>query len=63
MTGQNNNKRKNRLIMFMLIAIIAVLFVGVIYQFIVIKKLEKQVENSNSAYFYVLEKKQQTKIF
>jgi flagellar basal body-associated protein FliL len=56
MTEQNdNNKRKSKLIMFMLIAIIAVLFAGIVYQFIVIKKLQKQVENNPSAYVCVVE--------
>ena len=52
----NNNSRKTKLIMFTLIAIIAVLLAGVIYQFVVIKKLEKQTEQPTSAMVYVLEK-------
>ena len=56
MTEQNdNNKRKSKLIMFMLIAIIAVLFAGIVYQFIVIKKLEKQIDNNPSSYICVVE--------
>ena len=51
----DNNKRKSKLIMVMLIAIISVLFVGIIYQFILIKKLQKQVENNPSASVCVVE--------
>lgn len=58
MAEQNdNNKRKTKLIMFMLIAIIAVLFAGIVYQFVVIKKLQRQVENNPSAYIQVFENK------
>ena len=42
MSEQNdNNKRKSKLMLITVIAIIAVLFAGIVYQFIVIKKLEK----------------------
>ena len=51
----NNNKRKTKLIMVMLIAIIAVLFAGIVYQFVVIKNLQKQVGNNTSAYVCVVE--------
>lgn len=56
MSEQNfNNKRKSKLILITMIAIIAVLFAGIIYQFVVIKKLEKQISNSSASYSVVLE--------
>lgn len=55
MDEKNNNSRKTKLIMFTLIAIIAVLLAGVIYQFVVIKKLEKKTEQPTSSICYVLE--------
>ena len=64
MTEQNdNNKRKSKLIMFMLIAIIAVLFAGIVYQFIVIKKLEKQVNSNTSSYICVVDNNTTEKFF
>ena len=48
------NKRKTKLIYFTLIAIITILFIGIIYQFVVIKKLEaKQNQNNSSSYIIV----------
>ena len=41
--------------MFTMIAIIAILFAGIIYQFVVIKSLQKQVSENSSAYVYVQE--------
>ncbi|MBQ3213597.1 MAG: hypothetical protein IJB10_01100 [Clostridia bacterium] len=55
MEEQNNNKRKTKLLMFTMIAIIAILFAGIIYQFVVIKSLQKQVSENSSAYVYVQE--------
>ena len=44
MEEQNNkNKRKTKLLIAMMIAIICVLFVAIVYQFIVIKSLQKQI--------------------
>lgn len=52
---ENKNNRKTKLILGMIIAIIIVLLVGIIYQFIYIKKLERQIESSNnSSYEYVI---------
>jgi Na+-translocating ferredoxin:NAD+ oxidoreductase RnfG subunit len=48
--------------MFTLIAIIAVLLAGVIYQFVVIKKLEKQNEKPTSSIVYILNENNQKKI-
>ncbi len=50
--------RKTKLFLGMVIAIIAVLLIGVIYQFVLIKRLEKQINESNTAsIFYVLNDK------
>ena len=43
-----DNNKKNLLIFIMLISIIAVLFIGVVYQFIVIKSLQSQISNLES---------------
>ena len=56
MSEQNdNNKRKTKLMLFTVIAIIAVLFAGIVYQFIVIKKLEKQIEENSASYSILVE--------
>ncbi|MBQ9792831.1 MAG: hypothetical protein IJW32_03735 [Clostridia bacterium] len=55
MEEQNNNKRKTKLLMFTMIAIIAILLAGIIYQFVVIKSLQKQVSENTSSYVYVQE--------
>lgn len=56
MSEQNdNNKRKSKLMLFTVIAIIAVLFAGIVYQFIVIKKLEKQIEENSASYSILVE--------
>jgi len=52
---QSKNKRKSKLLLITMIAIIAVLFAGIVYQFIVIKKLEKQISNDSASYSIVLE--------
>ena len=43
------NSKKNYLIFALLIAIIAVLLVGVIYQFVCIKNMERQLEEKNTS--------------
>lgn len=56
MSEQNdNNKRKSKLMLITVIAIIAVLFAGIVYQFIVIKKLEKQIEENSASYSILVE--------
>lgn len=55
MEDQNNNKRKTKLLIFTMIAIIAILLAGIIYQFVVIKSLQKQVSQNISSYVYVQE--------
>lgn len=55
MEEQNNkNKRKTKLLIAMMIAIICVLFVAIVYQFIVIKSLQKQIPQ-NEAYITCVE--------
>ena len=39
----NKNERKSKLILGMIFSIIVLLIVGIIYQFVYIKKLEKQI--------------------
>ena len=46
----NNNNKKSKLIFIALIAIIAVLFVGIVYQFVVIKSLQKEIADLNSSF-------------
>lgn len=55
MEEQNNNKRKTKLLMFTMVAIVAILLAGIIYQFVVIKSLQKQVYENTSSYVYVQE--------
>jgi len=40
------NKRRTKLLIITLIAIVALLFAGIVYQFVVIKGLEKQLNAS-----------------
>jgi len=51
----DNNKRKTKLIIVMLIAIITVLLAGIVYQFVVIKKLENKIENNTNSCVKVVE--------
>lgn len=53
----DNNKRKTKLIIVMLIAIITVLLAGIVYQFVVIKKLENKIENNTNSCVKVVENK------
>lgn len=52
---QQDNKR-NYLIYGLLLAIIAVLLVGVIYQFVCIKKMQNQLEKQNSSAVVIIDK-------
>ncbi len=45
--AQQNNNNKTKLLIFMLLAIIILLVAGIVYQFVVIKRLEKQ-QNANA---------------
>lgn len=45
---EKNNKKKSQLIFITVIAIIALLLVGVIYQFVCIKKMERQIDDLQS---------------
>ncbi len=55
MEEQNNkNKRKTKLLIIMMIAIICVLFAAIVYQFVVIKSLQKQIPQ-NEACIYCVE--------
>ena len=49
------NRKKNYLIFALLIAIIAVLLVGVIYQFVCIKKMENQLAEQNTSSIVLVE--------
>ena len=51
----DNNKRKTKLIIVMLIAIITVLLAGIVYQFVVIKNLENKIENNTNSCVKVVE--------
>jgi len=51
----DNNKRKTKLIIVMLIAIITVLLAGIVYQFVVIKKLENKIKNNTNSCVKVVE--------
>ena len=51
----DNNKRKTKLIIVMLIAIITVLLAGIVYKFVVIKKLENKIENNTNSCVKVVE--------
>ena len=51
----NKNKSKFKLLIITMIAIIAILFAGIIYQFIVIKSLQKQIPENTSSCVYVQE--------
>lgn len=44
----NHNKHKTKLLIITLIAIIAVLLVGIIYQFVTIKKLKDSLPNTTA---------------
>ena len=44
----DRNKHKTKLIIITLIAIIVVLAIGIIYQFVTIKKLQREHENSSA---------------
>ena len=48
----------------MIIAIIVVLLIGIIYQFVCIKRLEKQIEDLNSAshFEYVIDEENLSKV-
>ncbi len=56
--NEKDNK-KSKLILGMIIAIIVLLLAGIIYQFICIKRLERQIDNleTSSHYEFVLEDK------
>lgn len=46
MSNQNdNNKRKTKLVVATIIAIIVLLLVGIVYQFVCIKRLERQIDD------------------
>lgn len=45
-----NNNKKNLLLLITLVAIIIVLFVGIVYQFIIIKSLQGQIANLNAIF-------------
>ena len=47
---KNNNDNKSKLLFIALIAIIAVLFIGVVYQFVIIKSLQKEIADLNSCF-------------
>ena len=54
MEEQNNkNKRKTKLLIAMMIAIICVLFAAIVYQFVVIKSLQKQIPQSEACITFV----------
>ena len=57
--NDEKNKRKTKLLIITLIAVIAVLLVGVVYQFVTIKHLEK-LENENSAIVKVVDNNNKT---
>lgn len=40
-----NSNKKNLLLIIMLICIIVVLFVGIVYQFIIIKSLQREISS------------------
>lgn len=44
----NRNKQKTKLLIITLIAIIVILFAGIIYQFVTIKKLQNKLESSSA---------------
>ena len=50
MEENNSNNKKSKLLFIALILIIAVLFVGVVYQFVVIKSLQKEIANLNAIF-------------
>lgn len=45
----DNNEKKNKLILGMIFAIIVLLVAGIVYQFVYIKKLERQIQSYESA--------------
>lgn len=47
---KTSNEKKFRLIIFFLIAVIVLFFVGIVYQFVVIKQLERQVNASHETF-------------
>lgn len=47
---ENKNNKKTLLLLIMLIAIIVVLFIGVIYQFVVIKSLQRDIASLTSIF-------------
>lgn len=47
---KTSNEKKFRLIIFFLIAVIVLFFVGIVYQFVVIKQLESQVNASHETF-------------
>ena len=56
----DNNEKKNKLILSMIFAIIILLVAGIVYQFVYIKKLEKQIsvyENAKIVSSCVLQEK------
>ncbi len=61
---ENKNNKKTKLILSMIIAIIVVLLIGIIYQFVCIKRLEKQIEDLNSAshFEYVIDEENLSKV-
>lgn len=54
--AEPNNKNKTKLLIAMLIAIIVLLFSGIVYQFVVIKNLESKLSFLPNAISYVIEK-------
>ena len=56
---ENKNNKKTKLIVGMSIASIVGLLIGIIYQFVCIKRLEKQIENLNntSNFEYIIDEK------
>ena len=46
MSEEEEKKKKTKRLIIMMIAIITILFIGIVYQFVVIKKLQKQVDSS-----------------
>ncbi len=45
-----NKNKKDALILIMLVAIIIILFAGIIYQFVIIKTLQNEISNLKSCF-------------
>lgn len=60
---KKSSERKSKIIIFFLIAVIILFFVGIVYQFVVIKQLESQVAGQTQVSLPILNIKNQIGCF